>query len=460
MAVVTDLVTRFSFKGSTQPLTAFNSALSNSVSLFTKSTLAIGAASTAMLLWVNSIARASTNTRNLHKETGLSVESIQSLRYAIIQSGGDAKGMESILGGLSAKIGNAALYGDDSFSQMGISVRKANGELKTSEEMLFEIGRRLRDNTEISDQEKMSLARGFGIDATTFKMITQSDAAIASLMEKSRKMGGVTSAQSALMERYNAQMGIMGERFEHLKTMIAIELMPTIADLGNQFLEFVNKHGPEIRAFISDTVKVVKDLTKAFKELSPEAKTAIAALAGLAVVSTMINPLTMFAAAVTGVVFAVKDLNDGFSGGKSNINEWIKKNFDVDLIKGISDALAKLRESWEWWNNVAGGNVIRGFNFVTGSNVPVQDYPTSKVPVIQQPKISDVPNLQQLQGEAAFRRWQQDPSSDVPPAPPVINQNVQIEINTNDARQAGQSVRDALNEQLTDAYRQSARGKQ
>src|SRR5690554_4440749 len=102
MALInTDVVTKFAFQGSIDPLTKYNATLGNSVKLLAASTAAISASMAAFSAWVVSISRAQDATGQLARQTGVSVEALNELGYAAEQNGSSLAAMESTISSLS-----------------------------------------------------------------------------------------------------------------------------------------------------------------------------------------------------------------------------------------------------------------------------------------------------------------------------------------------------------------------
>jgi hypothetical protein len=513
MAVITELVTKFSFQGSLKPLEKFNKGIQQVGSSLGRFGIATAAAATGAYFWASSIFKGQMGVIRLSKETGLSVEKISALRVAMIKSGGEASQMESTLGSLSQKISNASLAGDDDFSRMGITVRKNNGDLKTSEEMLFEIGRRLRDNNSLGRQQKLSLASRFGIDATTFNMITQSDEAIKKLMVTSEKEKLLTTKKAKVIEAYNARVALMSERWEKLKTDLAIALMPTLEKLANLLIEFVKEHLPSVIKFIGKMSDKISSLVNWFNGLSSETQNLIGILAGLAILSTFVNPITLLGGAIVALTQGFIDIKSpagiaiAILGGLAAVSllatpigllalsigaivaGFIAIGKLSDKVMGKPDpkkpqteqekkTSASLRDLW--LDDEDQANLARADSMSKASakmiadktqkptltlpqTTPKLQTPPIKAPEPQGAKVlpfasQSIKDVKTNATTAPTRSVESSKSKDGKNITTTVNQNVQIGISASDAKGASVAVNDGLKTQLKDAFMQIAKG--
>ena len=125
MAAVSEIITKFSFEGSTSPLKDYNSSLGKGVGLLGKMAAALGVAAFAVAKWASGVSQSLQPLFDLSEQTGVAVASLQELSFAAEQSGSSSQALESSISGLSAKIGEAAQKGSEEFSRLGISVRDA-----------------------------------------------------------------------------------------------------------------------------------------------------------------------------------------------------------------------------------------------------------------------------------------------------------------------------------------------
>lgn len=422
MAIITDLVTRFSFKGSHKPLLAFNSALSTSIGLVAKAGFAVTGAAAGVAFWVNSISRSTEGLYRMNYATGLSTEKIKTLSIAAIKAGGDAKGMESVLTSLTSRIQQASLHGDDTFSALGISAIDSMGQLRKADDVLLEIGQKLRDNKDLAQGSKMALAGQLGIDPMTYKLITQSDSEIAKVIEQARRLNTATQAQTDSFAAFNQSMRLMGERFEQVQLKIAVTLLPAIQKITDEFIKLIDNNIPSIqKAFqmLSDAVMwVVKDLAKGES-----------------------GEIGGFVKDLYGMFVNFFSKMDIFLSDMNNLFGWFRK----DNPKATNTA-PQMQGKFSNERNPDGT-----YKYLKS---PMQEGATALpqyVPLKESEKRDAIRNNSPF---FRFERQKQHPQSQAP----VINQSVAIEVRTDDPKLAATTIADELEKQFNMAYFQSGRG--
>jgi len=172
MAVVNELVTKFTFKGSLKPLKDFQSGLKDSIIGLAKYGAGAIAAASATALWANSVLRGSESNSvlrgseslvRLSQDTDLSIKKLQQYQFIAAQNGVTTDSFTQSIKTLSEKIGEAATTGSDDFNRLGISVRDANGNIRTTDDILKDITRSFRG---LSQAQQISFAQKLGIVTT------------------------------------------------------------------------------------------------------------------------------------------------------------------------------------------------------------------------------------------------------------------------------------------------------
>ena len=180
MAEVTELITRFSFSGSTGPLEDYNGSLGKSIGLLAGMGAALGVAVLGVGKWVTGISQSLQPLIDLNAQTGVSVERIQELSFIAEQSSSSTEALYSSISGLGAKIGEAAQKGSEDFSRLGVSVRNANGSVKDTDVVLSEVGNRFKQ-LGLSMNEQQGFAEALGIDPSLLSMMNKTGEEMATL---------------------------------------------------------------------------------------------------------------------------------------------------------------------------------------------------------------------------------------------------------------------------------------
>jgi len=315
MAVVTELVTKFVFQGDTTKLANFNKGMGKSILLLGSFAAAAAASAVVFTKWTNNILSSLNPIIQLSKQIGISVQTIQELGFAAIMSGSSLSAMEGTLSSLTNKIGKSALSGDADFSRLGISVRKATGEIKTADEVLGEISTRFRE-LNFSLAQQRSMASSLGIDPSLIELLGKTSNELKDLQDQSKGFGILTAQQVSQVESYNKSIQRLSFGFDGMKNLIAIGLAPELENLANGFNTFLSENGNEIIFWAKTTIETLAMVGSAIK------KTALL-LTGI----------------VLAPVFVAEDLTMPLIGGKSEIAERVSS-----LIKSPNFVGGKIGE--------------------------------------------------------------------------------------------------------------------
>ena len=233
MPEVTELITKFSFQGSTSPLKDYNTALGRSIKSIGAVGAAFGAATFAVAKWASGVSQSLQPLFDLSEQTGVAVASIQELSFVAEQSGSSAQALESSLGGLSAKIGEAAQKGSEEFARLGISVRNnVTGEVKKADELLAELGSSFKAKN-LSLPEQQGYAEALGIDPSLISMLSQTSAETEKLKQRARDLGITLSPEDKKgLKEYNMSIAEMDAAMSGLKNLIAVAIVPELEGLA------------------------------------------------------------------------------------------------------------------------------------------------------------------------------------------------------------------------------------
>jgi hypothetical protein len=345
VAEVTELITRFSFQGSESPLNRYNASLGKGIGLLAGMTAALGAATVAFGRWASTTLQAEQPLINLASQTGVAVEAIQELGFVASVSNSDVQAMNSSLTGLSEKIGEAAQKGSEDFSRLGISVRTANGAVKSTEDILLEVGQRFRQ-LGLSMAEQQSFAQALGIDPSLLTLLNRSSTEIRSLRNEAREMGILTREQTDQAMQYNDALTTMNFAMDGVRRLVAVGLAPEMRDLADRFTDLVRDNKDWIINGIKATVEGIGNLFDALVRLAPflgvvagafvAAKIATLGFSGA--LGVLFSPAILIAAGIAAVLLVLDDLIVAFRGGKSVIRSFFLEFFEFDIqpvLQGI-----------------------------------------------------------------------------------------------------------------------------
>lgn len=447
--VATDLITKFSFEGSIEPLTKYNKSLGVSVKALSVMTAGIVAGASAMAAWVTGISRSQDANSNLAKNIGVSVEAMNELSYAAEVNGSSQQAMESSLSSLSSKIGEASINGSDDFARLGISIRDTQGNLKTADQVMLEFVKRTRQMN-LTAAQKQSLAERLGIDKSLVQLLSLSVDKIDKFRKKAIELGRPTQKQANLMMQYNDTLVTMNKAWEGFKVQMAVGIIPQLQELAKSFTGWILDNKDVIVNGIKVVADFVDHLAQSFKRMAPVIAVVTAGFIGLKVatlglsgsLAILFSPVIVAVGVITGLYLIVDDLITAFKGGKSVIADFFKDTFDIDIVKGMTKAfnvlmkngidplIESVKQLWSYFTDIGKWMISTGkgvMNFLGFSSD-------------KQPAIS--PKVTAKIGAGSGGKT-------------TIHQDVKIEVKSNDPAMAARMTKDALHQQVKDAYYQS-----
>jgi hypothetical protein len=432
MAQVTELVTKFAFTGSTIPLFQYNKGLGTAITGMAAFTAASVAAVGVAAKWSSSILQSLDPLAQLERRTGVAIGNIQELGFVATQTGSTVEAAQSTILSLTQSIADAALNGSEDFARLGISVRDANGQLKTADVVLGEVRDRFGEMS-LSIGEQENLAGALGIDQTLVQMLNLSAGEMANLTARARELGVLTSEQGEQVIAYNDALNQQRFAVSSVKNLIAVGFAPTLTDLTNNFTDLIAENKDWIVNVASKTIEIGADLIDFFLNLGG------AVLDFADYISMGHGEMTLFigalaagaaafpvTAAIIGVTLAVEDLITAFQGGESVIADFFEENFGVDIVQKVQD-----------FNKLIKGTAD-AVKFLTGS----EGYEPVAIPQSVQDQFDYIPGPNGLQMVPRSSGNAQ------------ITQDVKININTNNPAAAGRAVVDNLNNQQENAINQ------
>lgn len=454
MATVTELVTKFSFQGSTAPLGKFNEGLGGSINLLGKMAAGMVAVAGVINTLVVTTLAGADSMGQLSKNTGVAIADLQELGFIASVSGSSAAALEGTIANLSQTIGQAAQKGNEDFARLGISVRDANGQVKQADVILTEVSQRFKQ-LGLSLQEQQSFAQALGIDASLIQMLNRTSSEMLALRKRAREFGTVTEEQQKNIIEFNDSFTTLRFGMDAIRKQVAIGLSPAIKEMAEQFTDFLAAN----RGLIIDGfVKFGEGITAILQGLD-RLKFVIAAIIGLfivlkistiglaAVLGTVFSPVVLITAGIIALLLVVDDLMVAFSGGKSIIRDFFMEFFGFD-IKSVMD---------NWVAGISGfaENVKRIFS-------GIGEY----VATIFQPFFDLFDKVKGFLGIGGDGAMMPPANQTIRPGASgaalttnsTIQQSVTIEIKTDDPATAGQAVSDALQNQLDNANTQLRRG--
>lgn len=351
MAIVNELITKFGFVGDLAPQETFNANLKASIGLLAGMGAAIAGSAAGIAGWVTSVSESIDPLVQFGRETGVAIETIQSLGYAAEVNGSSVDALQSSLGEMTKRVGEFVSTGEgeaaDVVKRLGLQFKDTNGQVKASDAIFRELADKLHG---MSQAEKFSVLDKMGIDRSMVQLLSMTGDEIEGLQDKAAALGVVTQDQADQFAAYNDSLTTLGKGFDGIKFQVAIGFVPVLKDLVDGFTDFLIANKDLIKnglSHLGDIIFSVVGMIRRFLPIVAAITTGfivwkIAAIGLRTVLSTIFSPVVLITAAILGVILIIDDLLTAMEGGQSVIADFFKDNWGIDIVpalKAAKDAL-------------------------------------------------------------------------------------------------------------------------
>jgi hypothetical protein len=195
---------------------------------------ALAAGAGAFAVQMRSIVNSADETGKAAQKLGMTTEALSGLRYAAQMSGVDAAKLSEGINKLNA----AAANGNEAFSAMGLSVKNADGSLKTSDVLLKEVAGKFASYRD--GAEKSALAQKlFGESgAQLIPLLNAGADGITAMTDEARELGIVFSGETAqAAAAVNDNLTRMQKAQEGIVAQITAAMLPTIQNLTDKLVD-------------------------------------------------------------------------------------------------------------------------------------------------------------------------------------------------------------------------------
>jgi len=325
MAVVNEVVTKFSFKGSLEPLAEFNAGLKTVVKQSARMATALAGATTGAAVWASKQLAGVEAMRNFARAQGVGVEALQKLRYAATQDGGTVETLDASIAGLNQRLGQFAATGAGraklAIEALGLSIQDSNGQMRPTVDILKDIAEKTKG---MEQSKRIGLAYQLGIDKSLINLLEGGAEGLERLMADAEQWGVISQAQaetaatlSSNIDNLRHGVGVLGQR-------VAISMIPILDDLQGQFKALLQDSDSWLNKGLRQIGPVMESAVGAIKRLMP----IIVALGAAWAVSSA--PMLLTAAAIAAVVLIIDDLIVAAQGGDSVIAK-LFDSFGIDI---------------------------------------------------------------------------------------------------------------------------------
>jgi len=352
---------------------AFNDALKSSTTKVLAFAAGVQALAAGVFYGIMRIAESQSAMLTTADAAGTTVARLEELRYVATQTGAAAEAMDSSIKGLNASMAGATIGqgGLATFQRLGIRIKDANGRLRDTVDVLFEVGEKIKGMDK--PRQQMFLAQ-LGIDKSLVRALTED---VTGLREAYRQMyaaAGTDADQAAQASReFVNELGTMKTLFDMLARSVSMRFIGRMkGDLQNlrkSFIENFEKVSRIIQTIISVilrissaagalTMRLVKwmgGLVDWFGQLDDGTQNVILMILAAAAAWRFLNlsflatPLGMVITGLVGIAMLLDDLHTYLEGGESLLDwgPWAGTIMQVvaafqplwEVVKAVFDVL-------------------------------------------------------------------------------------------------------------------------
>lgn len=344
MAIVNELITKFGFVGDLAPQETFNANLKASIGLMAGMGAAIAGSAAGIAGWVTSVSESIDPLVQFGRETGIAVETIQTLGYAAEVNGSSVDALQASLGEMTKRVGEFISTGEgeakDVASRLGLQFKTLNGEVKSSDVIFRELADKLQG---MSQAEKFSVLDKMGIDRSMVQLLSMTGAEIEAFQHKAEALGVVTQEQADLFADYNDSLTTLGKGFDGVKFQVAIGFVPVLKDLIDGFIDFLVVNKDLIQNGLKHLGEIIFSVMGMIRRMAPIVAVItagfiawkIAAIGLRTVLGTIFSPVVLITAAILAVILVIDDLLTAMEGGQSVIADFFKDTWGIDIVPGL-----------------------------------------------------------------------------------------------------------------------------
>ena len=340
MAIVNEIVTKFSFLGSLTPQRTFNENLTSSIKLMSGMVAGLGAAGAAMFGWAHSVFAGIDPLVQLSRETGVAVQAMSELGYVASVNGSNLDAVKSSMIELTKRMGEFENTGTgraaESIKLLGLNFRDASGKMKTADMVMLDLQDKMRG---LSNAEKISFMNKLGIDRSLLQMMNLTGEQIDKLRERARKFGTVTQDQGNNVADYNDALTTLRYGLSAVQKTVAVGFAPAMTRLVESFTDLLAANKDWIVNGLIRLGKVTAGVIDMLRRMWP-AITAIGVAFGISKIAAfgfikalgiIFSPVVLITAAIAAVILIVDDLIVAFRGGQSVIKDFFD-SFGIDIV--------------------------------------------------------------------------------------------------------------------------------
>ena len=301
------------------------------------------------------------------------VEDLDRLGYVADLTGSDAATATASFENLSQTIGEAAQgigRGAMVFQKLGLSAKDAQGNVKTTTQVLDEVKEKIKD---LSKSEQSAYIQRLGLDKTLIGMLTSDTTEIVDQYNKRTEALGINVDEAAeLGAKYNDAIKVTKRGFDDIITAFVLRVLPSITTAIERVSKLIDVNAGLIKSYvepIAAAVSIGADLVtgfitgigKLFKVLGKwpvyigAVTIAWKLLNAVFKASPIGRIITLVMWLVTAIGLLIDDYETWKEGGKSFF-DWSAAQVWFDNMSRIFDSLKTIVGNFfsaDWWKSKA-----------------------------------------------------------------------------------------------------------
>lgn len=345
--VLKEYLVKLGFETDKSGAAGFSSAVSSAG----KSLALIGgaavAAAGAITAFVTSIADGIDQLGDMSARTGEAVGAIDKMGYIAQLTGSSVEASNSSIEELSKNIGLMAMdmgRAKPIFEQLGISVKKQNGDLKSATEVMGELRESLKG---MEGGQQIAVLERLGIDRTMIGALTQDVSGLSDEYDAMQKASGFSMEEAAASAGdYMDSMDRMGLLLKKLRQAIAVPFFKGITQGMNTMRKMLLENMPKIISTITPIIRFILSAADLFLFFAGQIIKAVGwIISPLLELNRMLGgiPAYILAAAAAWKVF-----NLGFLATPIGAV--------IGMVIALAAAIALLKDDFDTWK--AGGESL------------------------------------------------------------------------------------------------------
>lgn len=359
MAIVSELVTKFSFIGSLKPQMSFNKGLSASIKGLSALAIATKAGVGALTIWANAALKPVDAMANLQAQTKANIQSLQELGYVASQNSSSVESFSNSITVMTRRVGRYAQFGGgaakNAIEKIGLQVKDSAGNVRDSVDIFMDIADKLRGK---SEGEKLAIIQDFGMSADMLQTLSLTREELQALRKEARDMGVFSQEDADAVVAYGGAITKLKYALTSLQTTVAIGLAPVLTEMAESFSSLISRNKEWIVSGLQKLGKILLSVSQAINRLMPVfigmvgvfVALKVATLGFAGALAVLLSPAVLIGLAIGAALLIIDDLMVAMEGGESVIANFFQSFFGVDIVPYLSKVIDfvkySLKETW------------------------------------------------------------------------------------------------------------------